>query len=173
MNNKKINKLQINKKNIKNKNIKMRNIKIINIKIYIKKNIKNKKIEKKNEFNKIIKIDDEPDKKIIIIKPRNGLSNRLRFMFSFIKQLKDNNQFDNTKLVVCWPKDKECPYFYLDSLIQIPNVIFINRDNIKDRKIDFSSGGFVQGYQDKNIINNILFSPKLAILQEIKNIIKN
>jgi hypothetical protein len=163
-NQEKINKLQINKKNIKKKILNKNNDK--------NKKIESKKIENKNEFNKIIKIEDEPDKKIIIIKPKNGLGNRLRFMFSFIKELKDNNKFNNTKLVVCWLKDKECPYFYLDSLTQIPNVTFINTDNIKDRKIDFSSGGWVEGYQYKNIINNILFSPKLAILEEIKNIIK-
>jgi hypothetical protein len=36
------------------------------------------------------------EKKNIVIKPLAGLCNRLRFMFSYIKRLQDNSEFDNT-----------------------------------------------------------------------------
>lgn len=123
------------------------------------------KINKKK--NKII---NETDKNTIIIKPKFGLCNRLRFMFSYIQKLKAENKFNNTKLIINWPKDKECPYFYLDCLVKIPNVTFI-RSNKINKKINFSSGEYVKGYKGKNIINNILFSPRISILNEIKNII--
>jgi len=110
------------------------------------------------------------DKKNIVIKPRAGLCNRLRFMFSFIKKLQDNNEFDNTNLTVLWEPDNECPYFYLDMMCPIPNVKFVKYGK-KVAKIDYSSCGPVGGYKDINYISNVKFSPNLAILNKIKKII--
>lgn len=162
--------IKIQKKNkLKKKIVKKKIVKKKIVKKILKKIFK-KKIAKK--IAKKIEIIDEPGKDTIIIKPNFGLCNRLRFMFSYIQKLKDLNKFDTTKLVVCWPKDKECPYFYLDSLVKIPNVTFVKTNNISNKKINFSSGGYVHGYKGKNIINNILFSPRFSILNEIKDIIK-
>lgn len=110
------------------------------------------------------------DKKDIVIKPSAGLCNRLRFMFSFIKRLQDNNKFDNTNLTVLWEPDNECPYFYLDIMCPIPNVRFVKYRN-QVSKIDSSSSGTVDGYKNTNYISNIKFSPNLAILNKIKKII--
>jgi len=110
------------------------------------------------------------DKKNIVIKPRAGLCNRLRFMFSFIKRLQDNSKFEDTNLTVLWEPDNECPYFYLDIMCPIPNVKFIKNPKNVD-SIDFSSCGTVGGYKNINYISNIKFSQKIEILKKIKKII--
>ena len=110
------------------------------------------------------------DKRDIVIKPSAGLCNRLRFMFSFIKRLQDNNKFDNTNLTILWEPDNECPYFYLDIMCPIPNVRFVKYSK-KVSKIDSSSCGIVNGYKNINYISNIKFSPNLSILNKIKKII--
>lgn len=68
----------------------------------------------------------------IIIEPRDGLCNRLRFLFSYIQKLYDTDMFDKTELIVYWPSNIECPYFYLNIMRDIPGVKFIKKLDLLD-----------------------------------------
>lgn len=109
--------------------------------------------------------------KEIIIEPRNGLCNRLRFLFSFIYKLKMEKRFDNTKLVVFWPIDSECNFFYLDCIINsYKNIRFIQKKENLSGRINISSGGIVLN-KGINYLKLVNFSPKLNILNIIHSII--
>ena len=110
---------------------------------------------------------------ILVIRPRGGLSNRLRFLFSYIQILNNKNILHNIKLIVLWKYHIECPFYFTDCLKKpIPNLEFIKYDKDLKHKINDSSYNYANEYNiSQNLLNNIVFSPKLNILLEIKNII--
>jgi hypothetical protein len=106
----------------------------------------------------------------IVIKPTAGLSNRLRFLFSYIYKMKKENTFNNKSLVVIWEIDVHCNGFLWDIIKPIPNCWTLKK-NYKNFKINNSSCGPVQLYKNENYLENLSFKPVNRILNKIINII--
>jgi GR25 family glycosyltransferase involved in LPS biosynthesis len=107
------------------------------------------------------------DKRYICIQTKEGLSNCLRFLFSYYEYAKSINK----ELIVIWPVTNECPGYYLDYFKPLKNVKFY-RSNIKKFKIDHSTDVPHQDFNPKNIFvyNDIKLKPQLK--KKIIDIIK-
>lgn len=57
----------------------------------------------------------------MIIKPTAGLCNRLRVVFSYLIEAKENNQ----ELIVIWNTDSDCPGFFLDYFEPVDGITFL------------------------------------------------
>ena len=106
----------------------------------------------------------------VVIKPRAGLCNRFRFLFSFIYKMKKEDTFNNTKLIVIWNNDANCNGFIWDILKPMPNCWAL-KNNDKKFVINASSCGAVTQYKNVNYLENLHFKPKDHILKNIINII--
>jgi len=104
----------------------------------------------------------------IVIKPKGGLCNRFRFLFSFIHKMKIENI--QKKLIVIWEKDSNCNGFIWDIISPIGNCCVLKNNN-KKFKIDYSSCGPVSLYKNENYLENINFRPKKYLLNQFINII--
>ena len=107
----------------------------------------------------------------IVIKPKAGLCNRLRFLFSYIYKMKKENTFNNKSLVIIWKIDVLCNGFLWDIIEPIPNCIAL-KNNDKKIKINSSSCGPIELYKNENYLENLHFKPRNHILNNIINIIK-
>lgn len=84
----------------------------------------------------------------IIIKPINGLCNKLQVIFTFLKIIKNENK----KLIVLWIEDEHCPGFYLDYFEELENVTFIQNptdEELKKYKIDYKGYGWGGKFRNK------------------------
>jgi len=99
----------------------------------------------------------------VVIKPRGGLCNRLRFLLSYYVYAKKLGK----KLLVIWEKDKFCPGYFLDFFKPLDGVTFKenNNDNLK---IEF------QGFEwlpEHGRDDRIEYCKYLVLIQEIQNIV--
>ena len=83
----------------------------------------------------------------MIIKPRRGLCNKLRVVFSFYKKSLELNES-----LIVWIKDNECEGYFLDYFETIDGVIFLqdnlNKEEIHNlsNKIDYEGYDLHNGY---------------------------
>ena len=80
---------------------------------------------------------------MITIKPRGGLCNKLRVVFSYEYARKNN-----LKLNVIWLKDKACPGYFLYYFEPIPHVNFTTHFN-KSVKLEYEGSGTPKGFNPK------------------------
>ena len=120
--------------------------------------------ENNNELN-----NQNTKKETIVLKPKAGLSNRLRFLFSFIYKMKKENIQKN--LIVIWENNANCNG-YLDNIICPLDNCTILHNNNKNFIINDSSCGPVTKYKSCNYLENLGFKPLPILLEKIINIIK-
>lgn len=106
----------------------------------------------------------------ITIKPRAGLCNRLRFLFSYIYKMKKDDTFNNKRLVVIWETDANCNGFLWDIIKPMPNCWTL-KSNYKNFTINSSSCGCVTPYKNDDYLEDLPFRPRNHILRKISNII--
>lgn len=106
----------------------------------------------------------------IVIQPYGGLCNRLRFIFSFLKKLKKDNQETKINLVIFWEKNNDCNGFYLDYFKKIQNVKFMDK-NDNNLIINIKSGGTLEELKKSNYLFNNLIKLKGYMIEKIMKII--
>lgn len=106
--------------------------------------------------------------KKIVIQPRGGLCNRLRFIFSFIKKLKDENEYNNTLIFVVWRVDSSCNDYFLNYFKPMNNIVFLN-NNLNELNIYKCGCKVFSKYKS----SNYLILKKLKLKEEIYNKIYN
>lgn len=106
--------------------------------------------------------------KKIVIQPRGGLCNRLRFIFSFIKKLKDENEYNNTLIFVVWRVDSSCNDYFLNYFKPMNNIVFLN-NNLNELNVYKSGCKVFSKYKS----SNYLILKKLKLKEEIYNKIYN
>ena len=108
----------------------------------------------------------------IIINPVYGLCNRLRFMFSFIKRLKDNKKLKNNKIIILWENNEQCNGNYLDYFKKInKNIEFIKINSNYNKDKGIVSCSVIEEYKNKNYLYNNYPLLNKYISKKIKNII--
>lgn len=107
----------------------------------------------------------------IIIKPMGGLCNRLRFIFSFIKKLIDEEKLEETELYIIWRKNDSCNGYIKNFIENIKNVYFTTKTKTKN-KINIRSSGIVEGYHKINYMEDFPLYLKDDIYQKIRNFLK-
>lgn len=86
----------------------------------------------------------------IVIKPRGGLCNYLRVIFSFYNYAKSKNLL----LIVIWKKTGLCNGFFLDYFKPIKNIIFLRKNNGKKIFYQGNCGypGFMPDYKELELL---------------------
>lgn len=107
--------------------------------------------------------------KKITIKPLGGLCNRLRFIFSFIKKLIDEDKLEKTKLYIIWRKNDACNGYIKNFIQPIKNVYFITETK---NEIYIRSSGVAEGYHRINYMNDFPLYLKDKIYQKIRKYLK-
>ena len=97
----------------------------------------------------------------IVIRPRGGLCNKLRFLLSYYAYAK----IQEKKLIVIWEKDQYCPGFFLDYFEPLDGATFMENNDEK-LKIDFT--GFDWRPEDTMDIK-IDCCKYLVLIPEIQN----
>lgn len=109
----------------------------------------------------------------IIIKPQGGLCNRLRFIFSYIRKLIDNDELNKKNLIILWVIDKHCNGSiedYFQSFHKNVNFIYENSDNLK---VNVSSSGICDHYSHINYMKDLNIKLNKDIFQKIRYLLKN
>ncbi len=107
--------------------------------------------------------------KLFVIQPIGGLCNRLRFLFSYIKKLKDDKKYGKITVYVLWEADNHCNGIYTDYFKCIKNINFTNKNDFL--KIDIISGSILPEYKHINFLSNNLLYLKGFMYHRIVNII--
>jgi len=99
----------------------------------------------------------------IVIYPRGGLCNKLRFLLSYYANAKKQG----IKIIVIWEKDKYCPGHFLDYFESLDGATF--KENKKDNlKIDFTGFDWLQ---EHSFADRSEYCKYLVLIPEIKNAI--
>lgn len=102
----------------------------------------------------------------IIIKPRGGLCNYLRVIFSFYNYANSKNLL----LIVIWKKTGMCNGFFLDYFKPIENIIFLRKNNGK--KIFYQGNCGYPGFKpDYNKLELLPYFQK--IINKKKDLLEN
>ena len=109
----------------------------------------------------------------LVIQPVGGLCNRLRFLFSMIRYLIDNNKFKTTKLIVIWIAAENCNGWIQDFIKPMKTVIFKKFNPNQNIKVDIRSSGIVEGYHNLNYVLRVPINLNNQIRKKIKAIIKD
>jgi hypothetical protein len=97
----------------------------------------------------------------IVIKPRGGLCNKLRFLLSYYNYAKNLNK----DLIAIWEKDQYCPGYFLDYFKPIDGITFKQNNNEK-LKIDFMGWDWLQEHTKENRRE---YCKSLVLIPEIQN----
>lgn len=107
---------------------------------------------------------------IFCIKPRYGLCNYLRVIFSYLLYCKKHNK----KLVVIWNVTDECPGFFLDYFKPLEGVEFLRTN--PGLKVDYTGDGWHGDYNpyEKFIFTGLELLPhmKEALLEKMNTLNK-
>lgn len=116
---------------------------------------------------KYLNIGQENDNylyRMIVVKPKGGLCNYLRTIFSYYKKAQKKKE----KLVVIWKIRPQCPGFFLEYFKPIKGIIFY-KSNHRNLKIDYS-GRYTLPRFNPNKMN---LYRSLKINNNIQKIVKN
>ena len=107
--------------------------------------------------------------KNIFIQPHGGLCNRLRFILSYLKELIEKNELENTKIYIVWVVNQACNGKLVNYIQPIQNVYFIKKT--ENLNIDIFSSSIVKSQINKNFLQNLPLKLNDSIYKKIKNMI--